>query len=86
MLLVLVSVLSAWDSKSKASLGLIGLVGAMGNASNPNAVVDTNGRVRGVSSLRVVDASTFPLLPPGHCQATVCTYSHDSILKVLPDH
>lgn len=48
------------------------VLGAMGRESNPAAVVDTHGRVFGVSSLRVVDASTFPLLPPGHCQATVC--------------
>ena len=44
----------------------------MGNESDPNAVVDTAGRVRGVQSLRVVDASTFPLLPPGHIQSSVC--------------
>lgn len=44
----------------------------MGNASNSDAVVDMTGKVYGVRSLRVVDASTFPLLPPGHCQATVC--------------
>jgi hypothetical protein len=29
-------------------------------------------RVYGVHSLRVIDASAFPLLPPGHPQATVC--------------
>lgn len=48
------------------------VLGAMGRESNSKAVVDTHGRVFGVNSLRVVDASTFPLLPPGHCQATVC--------------
>ena len=53
----------------------------MGHGSDSKAVVDTHGRVFGVSSLRVVDASTFPLLPPGHCQATVCesiSYPRDS--------
>ncbi|KAK8039492.1 hypothetical protein PG993_007903 [Apiospora rasikravindrae] len=35
------------------------------------AVVDSRGRVFGVEGLRVVDASAFPLLPPGHPQATV---------------
>ena len=29
-------------------------------------------RVFGVQGLRVVDASAFPLLPPGHPQATIC--------------
>ena len=30
------------------------------------------GRVFGVQGVRVVDASAFPLLPPGQPQATVC--------------
>ena len=35
----------------------------MGPADDPTAVVDTAGRVRGVSGLRVVDASIMPVLP-----------------------
>lgn len=45
---------------------------SMGKPDNDMAVVDTQGRVYGVQSLRVVDASIFPLLPPGHPMATVC--------------
>jgi choline dehydrogenase len=45
---------------------------AMGKPSDPNAVVDSQARVFGVQCLRVVDASAFPLLPPGHPVATVC--------------
>lgn len=44
----------------------------MGKAGDPTAVIDTQGRVFGVQGLRVVDASSFPLLPPGHPQSTVC--------------
>ncbi|KAI9042663.1 GMC family oxidoreductase [Aspergillus affinis] len=44
---------------------------AMGKKDNPMAVVDTKARVIGVKGLRVVDAAAFPLLPPGHPQATV---------------
>ncbi len=44
----------------------------MGKFSDPNAVVDNQARVFGVNNLRVVDASVFPLLPPGHPVATVC--------------
>ncbi|KAF4637079.1 hypothetical protein G7Y89_g982 [Cudoniella acicularis] len=36
---------------------------AIGNDTNPNAVLDSRFRVRGVSGLRVVDASTFPRIP-----------------------
>ncbi|KAL8826170.1 MAG: hypothetical protein Q9191_003963 [Dirinaria sp. TL-2023a] len=44
---------------------------SMGRKNDSNAVVDTKGRVYGVQSLRIVDASIFPLLPPGQPQATV---------------
>lgn len=37
-----------------------------------NAVVDSKARVIGVLKLRVVHASAFPFLPPGHPMATVC--------------
>ena len=43
----------------------------MGRADDPNAVVDAGARVIGVTGLRVVDASAFALLPPGHPQSTV---------------
>jgi 5-(hydroxymethyl)furfural/furfural oxidase len=35
----------------------------MGATDDPMAVVDTEGRVRGVQGLRVVDASIFPVVP-----------------------
>ncbi|KAI5370614.1 putative glucose-methanol-choline oxidoreductase, FAD/NAD(P)-binding domain superfamily [Septoria linicola] len=43
----------------------------MGHQSDPMAVLDTRGRVYGVGGLRVVDASAFPILPPGHPQSTI---------------
>ncbi|KAB8288833.1 hypothetical protein EYC80_010736 [Monilinia laxa] len=48
---------------------------AMGNASDPNAVVDSEAKVIGVQNLRVVDASAFPFLPPGHPQSTVYAFA-----------
>lgn len=47
----------------------------MGQSNDSMAVVDAQGRVYGTTGLRVVDASAFPLLPPGHPQATVCEFS-----------
>jgi len=38
----------------------------MGRADDPDAVVDNCGRVRGVSGLRVVDASIMPAVPRGN--------------------
>ncbi|KAI9695335.1 MAG: hypothetical protein M1820_008687 [Bogoriella megaspora] len=43
----------------------------MSRSDDPNAVVDSKARVIGVSNLRVVDASSFALLPPGHPQSTI---------------
>ena len=38
----------------------------MGPADDPTAVTDTQGRVHGVSGLRVVDASLMPWVPRGN--------------------
>jgi len=35
------------------------------------AVPDSKARVCGISGLRVIDASSFPFLPPGHPQSSV---------------
>lgn len=43
----------------------------MGRANDTMAVVDSKARVIGVNGLRVVDASAFALLPPGHPVSTV---------------
>lgn len=48
---------------------------SMGRLNDRNAVVDNHSKVIGVQGLRVVDASTFPILPPGHPQATVCKHN-----------
>ncbi|OCK94107.1 GMC oxidoreductase [Cenococcum geophilum 1.58] len=56
---------------------------SMGKTSDPNAVVDTQGRVIGVKNLRVVDASVFPLLPPGHLVSTVCKFSQSIVDQLV---
>lgn len=55
----------------------------MGKRSDADAVVDPNGKVFGVQGLRVVDASIFPLTPPGHVMATVCKYTFEDLLNNL---
>ena len=47
----------------------------MGKPDDPRAVLDSHARVHGVSGLRVVDASSAPLLGPGHPIATVCEFT-----------
>lgn len=56
----------------------------MGTDGIPGNVVDNLGRVYGTQGLRVVDASVFPLLPPGHPQALIYALAEkiaDAILK-----
>lgn len=43
----------------------------MGKSDDKMAVIDHRARVFGVQGLRVVDASAFPFLPPGHPQTTI---------------
>lgn len=43
----------------------------MGTKDDQDGVIDSAARVFGVEGLRVVDASSFPILPPGHPTATV---------------
>jgi choline dehydrogenase len=54
----------------------------MGIQNDSMAVVDSRARVFGVAGLRVVDASAFPILPPGHPQSVVCQLRF-SWLKLL---
>ena len=58
----------------------------MGRRDDPTAVVDSHARVIGVSGVRVVDASAFALLPPGHPQSVVYALAEkisEAIIKGL---
>ncbi|KAI5362869.1 putative glucose-methanol-choline oxidoreductase, FAD/NAD(P)-binding domain superfamily [Septoria linicola] len=55
----------------------------MGKVDDPMAVVDTHGKVIGVEKLRVVDASAFAVLPPGHPQSTVYALAEKIAADVL---
>ncbi|KAL8942483.1 MAG: hypothetical protein Q9216_001627 [Gyalolechia sp. 2 TL-2023] len=70
--------------KSASSINHAAGTCAMGKSTDPNAVVDSRARVIGVEGLRVVDASAFPFLPPGHPQSTVYALAEkiaDDILR-----
>ncbi|KAE8149972.1 hypothetical protein BDV25DRAFT_155319 [Aspergillus avenaceus] len=58
----------------------------MGQEEDRMAVVDSSARVYGVQGVRVVDASSFPFLTPGHPQALVYAFAEkiaDEILNTL---
>lgn len=57
----------------------------MGKESDDMAVIDNEAKVFGVQGLRVVDASSFPILPPGHPQSTIYALAEkiaDGIISV----
>ena len=55
----------------------------MGQTSDQDAVLDSKAQVIGVKGLRVVDASAFPLLPPGHPQGTVYGFAEKIAHDIL---
>ena len=55
----------------------------MGQSSETMAVIDSSARVYGVSRLRVVDASSFPFLPPGHPQSTIYALAQKIASQIL---
>jgi choline dehydrogenase len=56
---------------------------SMGRRNDSMAVVDSKARVIGVEGLRVVDASAFPMLTPGHLMSTVCKWTWFSSAKCV---
>ncbi|GAB1725045.1 hypothetical protein NU195Hw_g6767t1 [Hortaea werneckii] len=58
----------------------------MGKPSDSMAVLDSHARVMGVHGLRVVDASAFPLLPPGHPQSTVYALAEKIAADILREN
>lgn len=68
----------AWLRKASNTVFHAACTCAMGKITDPNAVIDSKARVIGVSKLRVVDASSFPFLVPGHPMSTICmlSFSH----------
>ena len=58
----------------------------MGRKNDPLAVIDSGARVLGIQGLRVVDASAFPILPPGHPQATVYALAEKIADLILRGH
>ena len=58
---------------------------AMGPDDDPGAVVDARLRVRGVSGLRVVDASVFPRVPAGNINAPSIMTGHKGASLILED-
>lgn len=58
----------------------------MGKEGDPKAVVDSKARVFGVKGLRVVDASSFAFLPPGHPQSTIYALAEKISVDILKDH
>ena len=57
----------------------------MGPAHDPLAVVDERLCVRGLSALRVVDASVMPSMPSGNINAAVMMVAEKAADMILAD-
>ncbi|KAL2830676.1 GMC oxidoreductase [Aspergillus pseudoustus] len=57
----------------------------MGRDDDRLAVVDSKARVFGVTALRVVDASAFAMLPPGHPQSTCYMLAEKIAADIIND-
>jgi len=57
----------------------------MGGADDAMAAVDSKAKVIGVDGLRVVDASVFALLPPGHPVSTVYGLAEKISADIIAD-
>ncbi|KAL8676375.1 MAG: hypothetical protein Q9186_007099 [Xanthomendoza sp. 1 TL-2023] len=55
----------------------------MGRNNDSMAVVDSSNRVFGIKKLRIMDASVFPLLPPGHPQSTVYALAEKLAAEIM---
>ncbi|KAJ5970945.1 Glucose-methanol-choline oxidoreductase [Penicillium vulpinum] len=55
----------------------------MGRKNDTMAVVDSHANVYGVRGLKVVDASSFPFLPPGHPQSIVYAFAEKIADEIL---
>ncbi|MCJ1279190.1 hypothetical protein MMC21_007014 [Puttea exsequens] len=55
----------------------------MGHSNDATAVIDSRTRVYGVTGLRVVDSSAFPVLAPGHLKSTVYALAENIAAVVL---
>ena len=55
----------------------------MGTTNDSMAVIDSSMRVYGTKGLRIVDASSFPFLPPGHPQATIYALAEKVAEEIL---
>lgn len=57
----------------------------MGPATDPYAVVDERLRVRGISALRIIDASAMPLLVSGNTNAPIVMMAEKAVAMILED-
>lgn len=78
------SAMTVWHAASTCRMGKSKMNNGVPERVNEMDVIDSQARVFGVDALRVVDASSFPFLPPGHPQSTIYALAEkiaDIILK-----
>lgn len=78
------SAMTVWHAASTCRMGKSTQKNGVPERINDMDVIDSEAKVFGVDGLRVVDASSFPFLPPGHPQSTIYALAEkiaDNIIK-----
>lgn len=79
------SAITVWHASSTCRMGKSALKNGIRERLDEMDVVDSNARVFGVDGLRVVDASIFPFLPPGHLQSTIYALAEKIAESIVRD-
>jgi choline dehydrogenase len=72
-----------WMAENFSAFGHVVRTCEMGMSDDLSTILDAKARVKGVERLRVVDASSFPVLPPGHPQATVYAFAEKIAADII---
>jgi choline dehydrogenase-like flavoprotein len=77
------SAMTVWHAAGTCRMGKSKVESGVKVRVDEMDVIDTEAKVFGVDGLRVVDASSFPLLPPGHPMSTIYALAEKIADKII---
>lgn len=77
------SAMTVWHAAGTCKMGKSAVENGVKVRVNEMDVIDSEAKVFGVDGLRVVDASSFPFLPPGHPMSTIYALAEKIADKII---
>jgi len=77
------SAMTVWHAAGTCRMGKSKVENGVKVAVDEMDVIDSEAKVFGVDGLRVVDASSFPFLPPGHPMSTIYALAEKIADKII---